>query len=144
MAEEKQPEHHKHNEIVIDATNAVLGRLASYAAKQALMKRKVIIVNCAAAIVTGNRRSVIEEYKKIRATGGSSLKGPFFPKNPERIVKRTIRGMVSYKQGRGLDALKRVICYNHVPEQYQNAKKILAGKEKKTYTTKLSSLSKEI
>jgi len=144
MAEQKPAEHHKHNEIVIDATNAVLGRLASFAAKQALLHKKVIIVNCAAAIVTGNRKNVIEEYKEIRATGGSSLAGPFFPKNPERIMKRTIRGMVSYKQGRGLDALKRVICYNNVPEQYQNAKKILAGKEKKTYTTKLSELSKEI
>ena len=134
----------KLHEIVIDAKNAVLGRLASFAAKQALMRKKVIILNCAEAIVTGRRGSVIKEYRDIRKKGGSSLMGPFFPKNPERIVKRTIRGMLSYKQGRGEAALERIICYNHVPEKYQNAKKILAGKEKKTNTTKLGDLSREI
>jgi large subunit ribosomal protein L13 len=142
MAEQKTE--HKQHEIVVDATNAVLGRLASFAAKQALLHKKVVIVNCAEAIVTGGRRMVIHEYKDIREKGGASLRGPFFPKNPERILKRTIRGMLSYKQGRGADALGRIMCYNHVPMQYQNAKKILAGKEKKTITTKLSELSKEI
>ena len=72
------------------------------------------------------------------------MKGPFFPKNPERIVKRTIKGMLSYTQQRGLDALKRVICYNEVPKEYENEKKILAGKEKRTTSINLGELSKEI
>jgi large subunit ribosomal protein L13 len=142
MAEEKHEQ--KLHEIVIDANNAVLGRLASFAAKQALLGKKVVIINCAEAVVTGRRGSVIEEYRDIRQKGGASLMGPFFPKNPERIVKRTIRGMLSYKQGRGNDAFSRVMCYNQIPEQYKNVKKIIAGKEKKTNVTKLNDLSREI
>ncbi len=144
MAEEKPAEHSKHHELVIDASNAVLGRLASFAAKQALLGKKVIILNCAEAVVTGRRGSVISEYRDIRQKGGASLMGPFFPKNPERILKRTIRGMLSYKQGRGEAAMSRIMCYNHVPEQYKSVKKILAGKEKKTNVTKLNDLSREI
>jgi ribosomal protein L13 len=59
-------------------------------------------------------------------------------------VKRTIRGMLSYKQGRGKDAFKRIKCYNDVPEEFSEAPKIKAGKEKKIKTLPLENLSKEI
>ena len=131
-------------EIVIDATQATLGRLASYAAKQALLGKKVTIVNCSDVIITGKKATTIREYKETRQRGGSSQKGPFFPKSPERIVKRTIRGMISYKKGRGEDAMKRIMCFSNLPEKFKDSKKITAGKEKKTITTKLSDLSKEI
>lgn len=130
--------------IVIDATNATLGRLASYAAKQSLLGKEVIIVNCKDAVITGRKASVIEDYKEKRARGGASLRGPIFPKSPERIIKRTIRGMLSYTQQRGLSALKRITCHDEVPAELESAKKILAGKEKKTKTTTLSELSSRI
>jgi len=130
--------------IVIDANNAILGRLASYAAKQALLGKEIVIVNCNDAVITGKKSSIVSEYMVARARGGSSLKGPFFPKSPERILKRTIRGMLSYKQGRGREALKRIICYNATPAEYEEAKKIIAGKEKNIKTIKLSELSKVI
>ena len=91
----EQKTEHKQHEIVVDATNAVLGRLASFAAKQALLNKKIVIVNCADAIVTGGKRMVINEYKDIRQKGGASLMGPYFPKSPERILKRTISSFVS-------------------------------------------------
>ena len=130
--------------LIIDAHGATLGRLASYAAKQALQGKSVIIVNCSDAVIVGGKRSIIKEYLITRQRGGASLRGPFFPKNPERIVKRTIRGMLPFRQGRGADALKRVMCYNKTPEEYKDAKKLTAGKEKKTTTIKLSELSREI
>ena len=130
--------------IVIDATNATLGRLSSFAAKQALLGKQVIIVNCNKAVITGKKRTTIEDYKHKRRMGGSSLRGPNFPKNPERIVKRTVRGMLSYTQQRGLDALKRVMCYNDVPKEFENEKKIIAGKEKKTKVIGLEELGREI
>jgi len=34
----------------------------------------------------------------MRSKGGAGLKGPFFPKTAERILKRTIRGMLPYKK----------------------------------------------
>lgn len=52
---------------VIDGTDAVLGRLASFAAKQALLGEEIVIVNCEKVIITGNRaniREIFEEKKK--------------------------------------------------------------------------------
>lgn len=130
--------------IIIDATNATLGRLASFAAKQALLGKHIVIVNCKHAIVTGVKRTTINKYLEKRQRGGSSMRGPYFPKNPERIVKRTVKGMLSYTQQRGMDAWKRVMCYNEVPKEYENEKKILAGKEKRTTTINLAELGREI
>jgi len=130
--------------IIIDANNATLGRLSSYAAKQALLGKEITIVNCKEAIVSGNPKSIIKEYEETRQRGGSSLKGPFFPKSPERIVKRTIRGMLSYKKGRGRNALKNIKCFDEIPEKYAGENKIVAGKEKKIKSIKLGELSKDI
>lgn len=132
------------NEIVIDGSQALLGRLASYAAKQALLGHTVAIVNCKEVVISGNARSIIKSYQIRRARGGSAQKGPYFPKVAERIVKRTIRGMLPYTQGRGLDAFKRIRCYNETPLEYKEVKKIRAGKEKKIKTMPLQELVREL
>lgn len=134
----------KTNPLIIDASNALLGRLASYAAKQVLLGRDVIIFNCEKAVISGSSAFIKENYRVRRARGGSSLKGPNFPRSPERIVKRTIRGMLPYQQARGLAAFKRVRCYNEVPEAYKNASVIHAGKEKPIRTMSLGGLSKNL
>ncbi len=131
-------------EIIIDATNGVLGRIASYAAKHSLLGNKIIIVNCDQAVVSGRKASIIEEYKLIRQRGGSSLRGPFFPKDPQRIMKRTVRGMLSYTQQRGTDALKRVMCYNQVPKEFEASKKLNFARDMKTKTLTLVELEKVI
>jgi large subunit ribosomal protein L13 len=130
--------------IVIDGSNALLGRLASYAAKQALLGHDVVIVNCKEVVISGNSRSIIAHYRVRRARGGSAQKGPYFPKIAERIVKRTIRGMLPYTQGRGLAAFKKVRCYNELPQEYAEVKKIKAGKEKPIKTMQLSELAREL
>lgn len=130
-------------EMIIDAYDAPLGRLASYAAKQALLGNKVIIVNCGECVVIGKPNTVIEEYNTLRRRGGSSQKGPFFPKHPERLVKRTIRGMLSYKQGRGKEAFKRIMCYTDVPSEYENAKRF-STESLKSKAIKLKDLSEKI
>ncbi len=43
---------------IIDGKDAVLGRLASYAAKEALKGEEVIIVNCKEVIITGNKKDI--------------------------------------------------------------------------------------
>jgi len=110
--------------LFVDGKGAVLGRLASYTAKQVLLGKVVAILNCNEVIVTGRRNSVIQHYKEARARGGPSITGPHFPKTPEKLVKRTIRGMLSHHQGRGRFAHKRVRCFNAVPNEYANAKTI--------------------
>jgi len=118
-------------EIVIDGANATMGRLASYVAKQVLNGEKIVIVNANEVVIIGHKQSIVEEFKNIIKKGGSSLKGPRIIRSPERILKRTIRGMLPHKQIRGSDALDRVVCYNDVPEKYLSVKKVVAGKEKK-------------
>jgi len=133
------------NQIVIDATETVLGRLASYAAKQALLGKNVAIVNCENAVIKGEKRMIIEEYKRYFLRGGHSLNGPFHIKrSPERILKRTIRGMLDYKYGRGDAALKRIMCYDGVPKEFESAKKVSIKTPTFRKTYKLKELIKEM
>jgi len=132
------------NKIIIDGKNAILGRLASYTAKQLLLGKEIVIVNCNDIVISGKPVSTINTYRDKREKGGANFKGPYFPKSPEKIIKRTIRGMLSHRQKRGRDSLKRVICYNEVPLEYENVKKTVSGKEKKIKTIKLGELSRDI
>ena len=132
-------------EIVIDATETILGRLASYVAKQALLGKKVTILNCANVIVTGNPKSIQKHYYERRNRGGANFKGPYFPQQAFRIVKRTIRGMLPYRRGRGQDAVKNIICYDNVPEKFQEAKmEKVVQKPLKTRTITLGKLKEFI
>lgn len=131
--------------IVIDAQGTPLGRLASHAAKQALLGKKVVITNCNNAIIIGQPLEIVARYiQNIQRGKGRAMKGPFFPRIPFRIVKRTARGMLSYTQKRGLDALKRIICYNDTPKEFESAKKISFASEPKTKSIKLSDLCRRL
>jgi large subunit ribosomal protein L13 len=81
------------SELVLDATNAVVGRLATKTAKALLNKKKVIIINAEQAIITGNPYNTKRKYFE-RIKRGSPQHGPFFPRTPDRILRRAIRGML--------------------------------------------------
>lgn len=110
-------------DIVIDACDLVVGRMASYAAKQALLGNVINIINCECAIFTGKRKSVLEDFRG-KFSRGEFKKGPFISRLADRIVKRVVRGMLPYKQERGRNAYKRVMCYVGVPENLKDAKTI--------------------
>jgi len=118
-------------QIIINAENAVLGRLASYTAKQALLGKEIIIVNSEKVIILGKEKDILGKYMKIKEKGGSGLKGPFFHTQSEKILKRTIRNMLPYKQGRGRQAFKRIKTYKGLPEEFKDEKMIKSGKGKK-------------
>lgn len=105
---------------VIDGTNAVLGRLASHAAKQLLAGDSIAIVNAERIIITGNRQQLQQKYLERRRRG-SPQHGPFFPTQPHGIVKRTVRGMLPYKTHRGREAFKRLRVYTAVPATLKDA-----------------------
>lgn len=108
---------------VINAANSPVGRVASLAAKQALLGKEVRVVNCAHALLSGGRRMVIKEYLQAVLRGGHALNGPNWVKrSPERIMKRTIRGMLSYKMGRGEQAFSRIRCHDALPTDYASLK----------------------
>ena len=116
---------------IIDGTNAVLGRLASYSAKQALLGEEIVILNCEKVIITGNRQDIRETFEAKRRRIGSGQKGPKHSRLAHLIVKRAIRGMLSHRSGRGKEAFRRIRCYEGVPEELKDAKKIVGNKEKK-------------
>lgn len=130
--------------VVIDGAHALLGRLASYAAKQALMGKQVVVINCSQTMLSGNRRFIINHYLTARGRGGNSLRGPSILKSPHRIVKRTIRGMVPHKQERGALAIKRVRCYNDHPAEYKDATIIHSKRVKPAKTMTLHELEREL
>ena len=102
--------------IIVDATGLVLGRLASVAAKSLLAGEEIKIVNAEKAIVTGRRESIYSEYGHARARG-TRENGPYFPRRPEMILKRTVRGMLPYKLKRGRDAMSMLRVYIGVPRE---------------------------
>ena len=106
---------------VIDVQNAIVGRFSTVVAKRALLGEKIDLVNCEKAIITGDKVNVYKKYKQ-RDDMGTPLKGPFFPKMPDRFVRRIIRGMLPYKQEKGKNAFKRVMCYIGIPENLKNEK----------------------
>jgi len=107
--------------IVIDASNLIVGRLATTVAKKALMGEEINVVNCENAIMTGKKKEVFEKMK-ARRERGDAMKGPFFPTMPDRFIRRVIRGMLPYKQEKGKLAYKRVMCYLGVPAQFKDQK----------------------
>ncbi len=107
--------------MIIDAKNLILGRLASFAAKQSLLGKEVNIVNCEEAVVTGNKNYIFEKYKD-KLEKGSMRKGPFFYRRPDRFIKRVVRGMLPYKKENGKKAFKRIRCYVGVPKELINKK----------------------
>ena len=130
--------------LFIDASGSVAGRVASHAAKQALLGKTVAVFNCEKVVITGNRNTTIKEYREIRHKGGASLNGPFYPKHPDRIVKRMVRGMLRYTKGRGEIAFAKVRCFNGVPVEYKDAKTISLVKQINTRTITLADLGKEM
>ena len=94
-------------ELIINAENLPLGRIAAFVVKQALLGNKIIIANCDKAIISGSKKNIVADYKQRRARG-TPEEGPFFPKTIEGIVKRAVRGMLHYKKGRGREAFRRV------------------------------------
>ncbi|MBR9678709.1 MAG: 50S ribosomal protein L13 [Nanoarchaeota archaeon] len=121
--------------VFIDGNNGVLGRVAARAAKSALEGNHVFIFNAEKLVVSGDKTYLLNRYLD-RIHRGESVHGPFFPKTSKGIVKRTVRGMLPYKSGKGRQAFKRVKVYEGVPEQFSNEKLELPSKLKEDFKTK--------
>lgn len=107
--------------MIIDAQDAVLGRLASHVAKELLLGKEIVVVNSEKSVVTGKKETTFQKYKEM-ADRGHRYKGPFFPKTPHMIFKRTVRGMLPWKSPKGREAFKRLKVHIGVPEEFRNGK----------------------
>ena len=110
-------------DVVVDARDCILGRVASEVAERALDGERVAIVNAEDAVITGNEESTMEKYRERRRVG--SDRGPYYPKRPDGIFKRAIRGMVPHETTRGREAFERVRVY--VGNPYEEDGTVIEG-----------------
>ncbi|WP_408958119.1 50S ribosomal protein L13 [Natrinema sp. 74] len=103
-------------DLVVDAQDCILGRVASEVAQRALDGDRVAIVNAEDAVITGDKEDIFETYRTRLQMGSDS--GPYYPKRPDTIFKRSVRGMLPYKKPRGREALDGVRVY--VGNPYEN------------------------
>ncbi|MFC6725824.1 50S ribosomal protein L13 [Halobium palmae] len=96
-------------DVVVDARDCIMGRVASEVAQRALAGETVAVVNAERAVITGTEEDIMSVYRKRRDIGSDS--GPYYPKRPDGIFKRAIRGMVPYKTDPGREAFENVRVY---------------------------------
>ncbi len=113
-----------HDWVIIDATDIVLGRLASHAAALLRGKHKatfaphldsgdfVIIVNADKVALTGSKRDEKLAYRHSGYPGGltTTKYSELLEKQPERTVEKSIRGMLP-KNSLGRAQIKKLKVY---------------------------------
>ncbi len=103
---------------VIDADGLILGRMASIVAKRLLKGEIIDIVNAEKTVVSGKRLFHINNRKEFLNVGGRN-RGPVHWRQPHRIVRRTIRGMLPYRKRKGRDAFRNLKVHIGVPEEFE-------------------------
>jgi large subunit ribosomal protein L13 len=106
---------------IINAEGLIIGRMASIVAKRILNGEEITIVNAEKAVISGKRKSRVMEAKEFLEVG-APRRGPFHYRRPDRIVRRTVRGMVPYKQPKGKQAYKRLKVFIGIPAELKDQK----------------------
>jgi len=137
----------KNQATLINAEGLIVGRMASQVAKKLLNGEKVIIVNAEKAVISGKKKSKVAEAKEFLEVG-APMRGPFHYRRPDRILRKTVRGMLPFKQPKGKTAFRKLRVFMSVPEDLRNqpmitVKDAQAAKLKGPYFT-LAELAKEI
>ncbi len=109
---------------VFDATGSVLGRLASHCAKKALAGEDITIVNCEKAIISGSPKMVVSKYynRRLMTQKGNPDHAAKWPRRPDLLFKRIVKGMLPKKRARGDIALKKVRTFMGVPKEFEGSK----------------------
>ena len=107
--------------IIYDAENQVIGRLSTKIAKQLLEGEKITVVNAEKSVISGNPKVTKKEYlQKIHR--GDPKYGPYFPKQPDGIFRRTVRGMLPWHRPRGRKAYKNLKVFIGIPAKLKDKK----------------------
>ena len=106
-------------DLVVDARDCIMGRVATQVAEAALDGQSVAVVNAERAVITGREEQIKEKYKKRVDIGDDNQY--FYPKRPDGILKRAVRGMVPHKQQRGREAFESIRVYVGNPYEEDSA-----------------------
>jgi len=107
--------------MIIDGDGAILGRLAAKIAKELLKGENIIVINSEKIVVSGNPKAVFKRFYEKRKRGDPH-KGPFYPRYPDKILKRVVRGMLPYKKERGRKASRKLKVYIGNPDNLKGEK----------------------
>ena len=99
---------------LVNAEGLIVGRMCSKVAKKLLNGEEVIILNAEKAVFSGKRKSKVAEAKQFLEVGAPN-RGPFHYRRPDRFLRKTVRGMVPYKQPKGKNAYKRLKVFMGIP-----------------------------
>ncbi|MHA2251353.1 MAG: 50S ribosomal protein L13 [Candidatus Kariarchaeaceae archaeon] len=137
------------NEIYIDGTGLVLGRLSSWLAKKLLAGNKITVVNAQDLIVSGRKKFLIDSHlqKRARATHTNPNRGPFYPRYPDRILRRTVRGMLPWTTSSGKQAYRKLSAYIDIPDEIADNEFISIPEAKRSLSNRymtVGELSKSI
>lgn len=102
--------------MIVDGSNQILGRLASEVAKRLLDGEKIEVINAEDVVISGNPENIYDKYMK-RREARDPHHGPFYPIRPERIFRRTVRGMLPVKKSKGRKAFKRLTVVSRNPDK---------------------------
>ena len=107
--------------MIIDAEGNSVGRLGSFVAKNLLKGEKIIIINAEKAIISGNKQDIIKKYLVRRSLKqkANPEHSPKWPRRPDLLLKRIIRGMLPYDKAKGRSAYKRLRVYLGIPKQLE-------------------------
>jgi len=108
--------------MIIDATDMILGRMATLAARRLLAGEQVTIVNAERAVISGGRERTFDTYEawlQIRNLA-NPRKGPIHLKRPDDLVRLTVRGMLPFDRARGRVAFRRLKVYVSVPAELKD------------------------
>jgi len=100
--------------IIYDAEGQILGRLSSVIAKKLLDGERIVVVNAEKTVVSGSKRATVAHYQ-VRVKRGDPIKGPFFPRTPDGMFRRAVRGMLPWKKACGKKAYKSLRVYIGIP-----------------------------
>ncbi len=117
---------------VYNGEGMILGRLATYVAKEALLGEEVRVVNCEKVIISGDKFNTFVRERARRLRKGYPLTSQVRTRLPDRFVRRAIRGMLPWKKARGKETFKRVMCYVGVPAEMASEKLITIESASKT------------
>jgi large subunit ribosomal protein L13 len=123
--------------IIVNGAEGILGRVGSFVAKELLKGKSVVLINCEKLIVSGKKKDFVENIKRKRRMGrGSSLKGPKYIRQEDRLVKRIIRGMLPWDRMKGRDAYRRLRCEigNTLGEEEMKSAKGFEHRKPKRYS----------
>merc|ERR1712006_20533 len=113
--------------VVIDARGHLLGRLASFVAKEALLGQKVMVVRCEDIVFSGSfiRNKLKLLMKRNKRMNTNPSKGPYHHRSPADMFMRVVRGMIPHKLYRGSAAFQRVKAVEGIPDPFESMKRVV-------------------